>query len=318
MRIAINTSALTDGELDFSEMEKLGDVVYFGEVSREELYSLASDCEAIIVNKVEINGEFFDRCPKIRYVGTFATGYNVVDVEECKRRGVTLCNVPDYSTHAVAQHVFALLLNFYGSIAKYTASVGRGDWIKSRTFTYFPYPTHEIYGKTFGIFGYGNIGRAVAKIAEAFGAKVVISTRTPPRDCPYECVTFEELLRRSDILSLHCPLNEQTARIIDGRALSLMKSSAVLVNTARGGLVDEKELASALDSGRIAGACLDTVAVEPMLESNPLRTAKNCLITPHIAWVALETRERLLSIATANLKAYLQGTPQNVIVCPNS
>ncbi len=313
MKIAVNTSALTKGDLDFSELEKLGEIKYFGELGRDELYALAADCEAIIVNKVEIDGEFLTRCPRIKYVGTFATGYNVVDIEECRKHGVTVCNVPDYSTRAVSQHVFALLLNFYGCVDKYTRSVAGGDWIKSKTFCYFPFETHELYGKTFGIYGYGNIGRATAKIADAFGARVLICTRTPPQNCPYEVVSFDELLRESDILSLHCPLTKQTAKLINKRTLSLMKKSAVLVNTARGGLVDEPALADALNSGRLAGACLDTVAVEPMRADNPLRTAKNCYITPHIAWVAAETRQRLLGIAVDNLKAYINGKPQNVV-----
>lgn len=313
MKIAVNTSALTKGDLNFSELEKLGEIKYFGELPREELYKLASDCGAIIVNKVEIDEEFLNRCPQIKYVGTFATGYNVVDIKACRARGVTVCNVPDYSTHAVSQHVFALLLSFYGSVSEYTRSVADGDWIKSKTFTYFPFDTHELYGKTFGIFGYGNIGKAAAKIAEAFGAKVIVSTRTRPGDCPYELVSFDELLKRSDILSLHCPLTEATAKIINENSLDKMKSCAVLVNTARGGLVDENALANALNGGKIAGACLDTVAVEPMLADNPLRTAKNCIITPHIAWVATETRTRLLGIAVENLRAFLSGKPQNVV-----
>lgn len=313
MKIAVNTSALTKGDLNFSGLEKLGEIKYFGELPREELYKLAADCGAIIVNKVEIDEEFLNRCPQIKYVGTFATGYNVVDINACRARGVTVCNVPDYSTHAVSQHVFALLLNFYGSVSEYTRSVADGDWIKSKTFTYFPFDTHELYGKTFGIFGYGNIGKATAKIAGAFGAKVLVSTRTRPGDCPYELVSFDELLKRSDILSLHCPLTAATAKIINENSLAEMKSCAVLVNTARGGLVDERALADALNGGKIAGACLDTVAVEPMLADNPLRTAKNCIITPHIAWVATETRTRLLGIAVENLRAFLSGKPQNVV-----
>ena len=314
MKIAINTSAVSyNGDVSFSEFEKLGEVKYFGEISREELFSLCADCNALIVNKVEVDEALLAACTNLKYVGTFATGYNVVDIEACRRHGVTVCNAPDYSTHSVSQHVFALLLGFYGKIAEYTSSVAAGDWIKSQTFCYFPYPTHELYGKTFGVFGYGNIGKSVAKIAEAFGANVIISTRTPPKDCPYKTVSFEELLKTSDIISLHCPLTDATAKIIDKKALSLMKKTAVLINTARGGLVDENALASALNEGKIAGACLDTVAVEPMRADNPLYGAKNCLITPHIAWVPKETRQRLLGIVAGNLKAYIGGNPINVV-----
>lgn len=314
MKIAINTSAISyDNDMDFSEFAGLGEVKFFGEIPREELFALCADRDALIVNKVEVDEALLAACPNLKYVGTFATGYNVVDIEACRRRGVTVCNVPNYSTHSVSQHVFALLLNFYGQISKYTSSVAAGDWIRSKTFTYFPYPTYELYGKTFGVFGYGNIGKSVAKIAEAFGANVVVSTRTPPKDCPYKIADFEELLKISDILSLHCPLTEKTANLIDGKALSLMKSNAVLINTARGGLVDEAALADALNSGRIAGACLDTVAVEPMRADNPLYGAKNCLITPHIGWVPRETRKRLLGIAAGNLRAFIEGKPINVV-----
>lgn len=299
--------------MDFSEFEGLGDVKFFGEIPRKELFSLCADREALIVNKVEVDEALLAACPELKYVGTFATGYNVVNIEACRRRGITVCNAPDYSTHSVSQHVFALLLNFYGQISKYASSVAAGDWIRSETFCYFPYPTYELYGKTFGVFGYGNIGKSVAKIAEAFGANVVISTRTPPKDCPYKVVDFEELLKVSDILSLHCPLTEKTANLIDAKALSLMKESAVLINTARGGLVDEAALADALNAGKIAGACLDTVAVEPMRADNPLYGAKNCVITPHVGWVPRETRKRLLGIVAGNLKAYIEGKPINVV-----
>jgi len=314
LKIAINTSAISyNDDMDFSEFESLGEVKYFGELSREELFSLCADREALIVNKVEVDEALLSACPNLKYVGTFATGYNVVDIEACRRHGVTVCNAPNYSTHSVSQHVFALLLNFYGRISEYTSSVAAGDWIRSKTFCYFPYPTYELYGKTFGIFGYGNIGRSVAQIASAFGANVVVCTRTPPKDCPFKLVSFEELLKTSDILSLHCPLNEKTAKLIDKRALSLMKNTAVLINTARGGLVDEGALAEALNSGAIAGACLDTVAEEPMRADNPLYGAKNCLITPHVGWVPHETRARLLKIVAGNLRAYIEGNPINVV-----
>lgn len=313
MKIAINTSAMTTGDLDFSEIEELGEVKYFGDISRSELFALAADCDAMVVNKVMIDGELLDACPKLKYVGVFATGYNVVDLDACRSRGITVCNVPDYSTYAVSQHVFAMLLSFYGKIADYNRSVAAGDWVKSKTFCYFPFEMHELYGKTFGIYGYGNIGKRVARIAEAMGARVIVSTRTVPADCPYPCVSAEELFRTSDVVSLHCPLNETTANLVNSRTLSYMKRTAVLVNTARGGLVDEEALADALNAGKIAAACLDTVAEEPMRADNPLLHAKNCFITPHIAWVAHETRTRLLGIAAANLRAFFAGKPQNVV-----
>lgn len=313
IKILINTSGLTNGDIDFSEFEKTGKVVYFEEAEREELFSLVADADALIVNKVTVDGRLLDCAKKLKYVGVFATGYNLIDLKACRERGITVCNVPDYSTHAVSQHAFALLLSLYGATAKYAQSVREGDWIKSRTFCYFPWETRELFGKTFGVYGYGSIGKATAKIADAFGMKVIIHTRTVPKDCPYEVVDGDEIFRRSDVLSLHCPLTDKTQKIVNARTLNLMKRSAVIVNTARGGLIDEGALAEALNEGRIYGACLDTVAEEPMLADNPLRTAKNCIITPHIAWVAHETRVRLVGIAAQNLKRFLEGNPQNVV-----
>lgn len=311
MKIVLNTSGL--GDADYSEFEKMGKVEYFGEIEREELFRIASDCDALIINKVPVDGALLSACPKLKYVGVLATGYNVVDIEACKKRGVTVCNVPAYSTNSVAQHVFALLLNLLGAIDEFTASVKAGDWVRSKCFTYGIRPTHELYGKTFGIYGYGNIGKAVAKIADAFGAKVIICTRTKPQNCPYPLVSKEELFKTSDIISLHCPMTEATANLINEQTLSLMKKSAVLINTARGGLVDEKALADALNSGKIAGACADTVTVEPMKADNPLLNAKNCYITPHIAWTSEEAKERLVKVASSNLRAFIEGNPQNVV-----
>ncbi|MDE5942885.1 MAG: D-2-hydroxyacid dehydrogenase [Clostridia bacterium] len=313
MKIAINISALDYGDVNFSEFETLGEVIYFGEVKTEELYSIAADCNALIINKIAIDENLLKACPKIKYIGLFSTGYNLVDIAACKKHGVTVCNAPDYSTNSVSQHTFALLLSFYGAINEYTASVANGGWVKSKTFSYYLSPMHELHGKTFGIFGYGNIGKAVAKIAAAFGAEVVISTRTKPSDCPYKVVDFETLLKMSDVLSLHCPLNEKTAKIINADALSKMKKNCVIINTARGGLIDEKALTEALNGGKIAGACLDTVSEEPMKKDNPLLNAKNCLITPHIAWMPKETRQRLIGTVAANLRGYINGKPQNIV-----
>lgn len=313
MKIVINTSAVADERLSLDIFKELGECKFFGEITRAELFGLCKDVDALIVNKVEVDEALLSACPKLKYVGTFATGYNVVDIEACRRHGVTVCNAPDYSTHAVSQHTFALLLSLYGKISEYSRSVKEGDWIKSKTFCYFPYPTRELYGKKFGVFGYGNIGGAVAKIASAFGAEVFVSTRTPRENCPYKQISFEEMLKTCDIVSLHCPLNEGTRGIINKRTLSLMKPDAVLINTARGGLVDEQALADALNGGRIAGAALDTVAVEPMRADNPLYTADNCIITPHIAWTSYETRERLVGIVAGNLKAFINGKPRNVV-----
>lgn len=313
MKIAIDTCAITNGDIDFSKFNSLGEIIFFENLQRQELLELVSDADALIINKIVIDEELLAKSKKLKYVGTFATGYNIIDIDACNRHGVVVCNVPDYSTYAVAQHTFALLLNLYNKIYEYSPSVNRGDWVKSETFCYFPWETHELYKKTFGIYGYGNIGKATAKIAQAFGCEVIVCSRTKKADCPFEQVDFDTLLSRSDILSLHCPLTSKTERIINAQTLKKMKSTAVLINTARGGLVDEEALANALNSGELYGACLDTVAVEPMLKDNRLLNARNCIITPHMAWVAHDTRSRLVGIAFENLKCFLSGNPQNKV-----
>lgn len=313
MKAALDISAVTCGDISFAAFEELGEVILFDEPSREELYVLAEGIDAIIVNKVLINREFLAHAKNLKYVGLFATGYNNIDLAACRERGIVVSNVPEYSTNAVTQHVFALLLSLMGKIPEYAASVANGDWIQSRAFCYFPWPTYEIYGKVFGIVGYGSIGRSVAKVADAFGAKVIVNTRTTPKNCPYELVSKDEIFIRSDILSLHCPLTEQTAKMVNAKTLVMMKPTAYLINAARGGLVDEPALARALNEGRIAGAGVDTVSEEPMHADNPLLAAKNIIITPHVAWTPHETRERLVQIALSNLKAFIAGRPQNVV-----
>lgn len=314
MKIAVNTSALTiNGDMDFSDFEKLGEVKYFGELPREEIFRVCADCDAVVVNKVIVDEKFINACPRLKYVGLFATGYNLVDLPACTRRGITVCNVPGYSGAAVAQHVFALLLSWCGKTKDYIDSVKAGDWIKSPTFCYFPWPTVELLGKTFGVYGYGNIGKKVAGIAAALGMRVIVRTRTFSRECPYEQVSEDEILRESDVLSLHCPLTAQTQKLINADSISKMKNGAVLINTARGGLVDESALASALKSGKLSAALLDVVETEPMSPDNPLYRLDNCYITPHVAWVALETRRRGVKTACENLAAFIAGRPQNTV-----
>lgn len=311
--VSVDTQTVSYGDIGFERIEALGDVKFYGVLTPEELAEAAKDADVLLVNKAEVTRALVEKCPRLRYVGTYSTGYNNVDVAALRERGIVACNVPGYSTDAVCQHVFALLLMFEGKTDRYAASVASGDWIKSKAFCYFPWQMHEVSGKTFGVYGYGSIGSAVAKVASAFGMKVIVHTRTKPKNCPYELVDSDEIFARSDYLSFHCPLNEQTAGIINERTLSLMKPSAVIINTARGALADEKALASALNTGKLAGACLDVLASEPMRDDCPLAGAKNCIITPHVAWGAKETRERLVGIVAENLAAFLNGKPQNVI-----
>lgn len=311
--VSVDFCTVSNGDIDCSALTALGDIVFYDVLTPEQLKREAGDAECLLVNKADVTAELLAACPRLRYVGTYSTGYNNIDLAACAARGITVCNVPAYSTHSVSQHVFALLLEFFGSTGKYVSSVAAGDWMRSKSFCYMTYPTHELYGKTFGVYGYGNIGKATARIAEAFGMRVLVCTRTPPADCPYEVVSPRTIFSESDVLSLHCPLNAQTGRTVNAQTLSLMKKTAVLVNTARGGLVDEAALAEALNGERIGGACLDTVAVEPMRPDNPLFGAKNCIFTPHIGWIPVETRQRLVELAAANVQAFLAGTPQNVV-----
>lgn len=311
--VSVDMCTLSAGDIDFSPLEKLGEVTYYDTLTPGGLKKAAAGAEALLVNKAIVDAELVSDCPNLKFVGTYATGYNNVDLAACSQRGITVCNVPGYSTHAVAQHVFAMLLMLCGSVDKYSASVCKGDWKRAKTFSYMPWQTVEVYGKTFGVYGYGNIGRAVARIAEALGMNVIVCTRTPPKDCPYELVTADQIFARSDFLSLHCPLTEQTKGIVNARTLSLMKKEAILINTARGGLVDEAALAAALNSGALGGACLDVLASEPMKKDCPLFRAKHTVITPHIAWVPRETRQRLVNAVADNLKCFISGHPVNVV-----
>lgn len=311
--VVVDTNTLTAGDIDFSPIERLGQVTFYDRLTPEELMTAAEFADILLINKAEITRQLAEHCKNLKYVGTFSTGYNNVDLSALKERGIPCCNVPGYSTQAVCQHVFAMLLMLEGNTDKYAASVQSGDWVKSRSFCYMPWAMHELSCKTFGVYGYGSIGRAVAKVADAFGMNVVVHTRTTPIDCHYQLVGGDEIFAVSDYLSLHCPLNGATAGVVNGRTLSLMKPSAVLINTARGGLVDEVALAAALNGGRLRAACLDVLTEEPMNADCALRTAKNCLITPHIAWCPRETRARLVELVAENLSAFLAGRPQNVV-----
>ncbi|HOP10853.1 MAG TPA: D-2-hydroxyacid dehydrogenase [Oscillospiraceae bacterium] len=304
---------LTVGDMDFSPIEALGNVTFHDIVPPQDLAKTIGDADIALVNKAVLTEEVFTRCPNLKYVGIFATGYNNIDLEAAKRHGITVCNVPGYSTDSVTQHVFALLLQIAGSIGQYDKSVHNGDWVKSLAFSYFPYPIIEIRDKTFGIFGFGSIGKAVAKVADAFDMKVIICTRTKPENCPYELVSKEELFAHSDFLTIHSPLTPQTKELVNKDTLALMKPTAVLINTARGGVVNEQDLADALNDGKIAAAGLDVLTVEPMKADNPLLKAKNCVITPHTAWASKEARQRLIGMVAGNIKAFMDEKPINVV-----
>lgn len=302
-----------DNDVDFKEIEKLGEVRYADPETKEELIEACKDADAVLVNKVMMDEYVVSRLPRLKYIGVFATGYNNLDLAACKARGIVCCNAPGYSTNAVAQHAIGMLLAAAGSFPLYFASVRRGDWTKVKDFTYHTYPTFEVAGSTLGIIGYGNIGKRVAGIARAMDMKVIVNTRSKIEDEGIEQVTTEEIFRRSDFLSLHCPLNDSTREIVNANTLSLMKPTAAIINTARGGLINEPDMAGALRTGKIRCLFADTVAVEPMPLDNPLYRLENCFITPHTAWLAANTRQKLVSTVADNLRAFLNGAPKNVI-----
>lgn len=317
MKIAIlDKCTVTNGDICFDELDALGDVTYYDILNREQILAALCDKDAVICNKAIIDREVMDKCPNLKYIGLFATGYNNIDLQAADEKGIYVANVPDYSTASVAQHTFALILQLANKTSQYIDLVNRGEWIKSTTFSYFPLTITELCGKTLGIFGYGAIGKAVAKIADAMGMRVIICTRTKPESCSYEIVDKEALFSQSDVVTIHCPLNEQTQNLVCKQTLSLMKPSAFLINTSRGGVVCEQDLADALNNKMIAGAAVDVLSTEPMKEDNPLYRIENCLITPHVAWATPEARKRLVTIAANGYKAFECGKPINIVNHP--
>ena len=315
MRICILDGTTTNpGDLSWEPFETLGETTVYDFTKPEEILPRAAGAEAVITNKTVLTGEIIRELHRsgLRYIGTLSTGFNVIDLDVCRELSVPVCNVPTYCTQSVAQYVFALLLHLTNHIAAHNDSVHRGDWVRSRHFCYWEGDFTELAGKTMGIVGFGNIGRAVAKIAAAMDMRVLVCTRTP-RPMPEGCtaVSMEEVFRNADVLTLHCPLTPETAKLINEKTLSLMKPTAILLNASRGGVIDEAALADALNEGRLAGAGMDVLSTEPPKADNPLLTAKNCVITPHIAWASKAARERLLDTAAENLKAFLNGTPRN-------
>ena len=311
--VILEKDTLTNGDMDFTPFYSLGDIEFFNSIKGEELKDAVKDAEMVLINKTKYDKELFDASKKLKYIGIFATGFNNVDLIEANKRGITVCNVPSYSTASVAQLTFSFILELASSLSKYNQSTHKGKWIESSTFSYFPYKFSELEGKILGIFGLGEIGEKVAKIANAFNMKVIAYTRTAKAVQGVTLVSKEELFKTSDFLTIHCPLNKQTENLINETTLSLMKPTAFLINTSRGGVIDENALATALKSGKIAGAALDVLVKEPMDKTCPLYNLSNCIITPHIAWTTVEARKRLLTVARQNALAFLNGKPQNSV-----
>lgn len=311
----MDTAAVND-DIVPTGLAELGELNIVGGTDLARTAEVIGDSDAVICNKSRIDRAVMERCPRLKYVGLMGTGFDQVDIAAAAEYGVTVCNVPAYSSNAVAQHTFALILNEFCKIAAYSADCANDGWIEKKYFNVFGLPTFELAGKTIGLIGCGNIGKKVAEIAHAFDMKVLAYNRNPASlsGISYiQSVGLRELLRASDVVSLHCPLNDETRELINRDTLALMKRSALLVNTARGGIINEYDLAQALGEGVIAAAAVDALTVEPMSRETPLRGAKNITITPHIAWAPVETRARLFGIVYQNLKCYMEGTPQNVV-----
>ena len=312
--INLDAGALNPGDLSWDVLKQFGQVTLYQKTESEsEAIARIADHDIVLINKVPITENILNACPNIKLISVQATGYNVVDTAACARRGIPVCNVPDYGTAAVAQFTLALMLELCHNIGHHNQVVHQGKWCQSPTFCFWDTPQMELAGKTLGIIGFGRIGQAVAKLAKAFGMRIITHSRTRRESPDAEFVDMETLIRQSDFISLHCPLFPENAKMVNEEFIGKMKNGAFLINTARGGLVDEDALADALASGKLAGAAVDVVTEEPMKEYNPLLTAPNCIITPHIAWAPKESRQRLLDCCVENIRAFIQGKPRNVV-----
>jgi len=312
--VVLDGYTLNPGDLSWDDLAALGACEVHDRTPPEETVPRCAGAEIVLTNKVVLDGPVMERLPHLKYVGVLATGYNIVDVEAARERGIIVTNVPDYATPAVVQTVFAHLLELTHHVGHHARTVRDGRWSASPDFAYWDYPLVELKGLVMGIVGLGRIGSAVAEVARAFGMTVLAYTEPPqpPRE-GVEFVDLARLFRDSDVVSLHCPLTPETEGLASAERLALMKPSALLINTSRGPLVDEAALADALNAGRLAGAGLDVLSVEPPPPDHPLLAARNCLLTPHIAWAARAARVRMMETVVENVKAFLAGRPQNVV-----
>ena len=307
--IVLDGYGLNPGDLNWEGFETLGELTVYDRTLPSELMQRAADAEVLVTNKTLITAENMAALPELKYIGVLATGYNVVDIDAAKARGIVVTNIPAYSTASVAQMVFAHILNITQRVGYYADENKQGRWTKNADFCYWDTQLVELQGKKMGIVGFGNIGQATARIAQAFGMEVCVYSSKPQFVLPsgIKKMDLDELFMECDVISLHCPLTPDTKEMVNTERLSKMKKNAILINTGRGPLINEQDLADALNEGRIAAAGLDVLSVEPSVEGNPLLTARNCFITPHIAWATLEARTRLMEIAVQNLKSYLNG-----------
>lgn len=316
MKIVVTDgNAVNPGDLSWDFLKKYGQVTVYPRTTEEQALQRLQDADIVLINKTPISARLLDACPSIALICVLATGYNVVDCEAAKQRDIPVCNVPDYSTNSVAQFTFALLLELCNRVGHHGDAVHGGAWSQCPDFCFWDTPQVELAGKTMGIIGFGRIGRTVGRIALAMGMRVLAYNRSrcPEGESIGEYVDLNTLLRESDVLSLHCPLTPQTERIIGTDALAVMKDGAFLLNTARGPLLDEEAVAAALRSGKLRGAAVDVVTSEPILVTNPLLSAPNCIITPHMAWAPIESRKRILNCTRKNIESFLAGSPVNAV-----
>lgn len=311
--VVLDGYTLNPGDLSWDALEALGQVANFDRTPVDQIVQRAAGAEVVLTNKTVIGRETIRQLPQLQYIGVLATGFNVVDIAAARERGIIVTNVPAYGTPSVAQMVFALLLELTQHVGHHAQTVRDGRWSSCPDFCYWDFPLIEISALTFGIVGMGRIGREVAKLADAFGMKVIAFAHRPPGSPPpfVRMTDLDELFSQSDVISLHCPLTAETKEMVNAERLGKMKRSAFLINTGRGLLVNEQDLADALNAGRIGGAGLDVLSVEPPAKNNPLLSAKNCYVTPHIAWATRAARERLLRTAVENVRAFLAGSPIN-------
>ncbi len=308
-----DAATVSQDDISLDPIKKLGELVCYGSTSPEMLRERIADADIVLCNKTKITREDMEAAPRLSCIALFATGYNNIDTVAAAERRIAVCNAGSYSTNAVAQHTFALLLELCSRVGGYNDFVREGGWKSSSLFSVFRYPMTELHGKTFGIVGLGSIGCAVARIAEAFGMKVIAYTRTPKNIDGVTLVGFDELLAEADVISVHCPLTPETTELFGEKEFTAMKESAFFINTSRGGVVNEVALAKAIDSGMIAGAALDVLCVEPQSPDCPLVAGDRLIITPHVAWTPLETRQRLVGTVAANVENFLAGHPTNKV-----
>jgi len=311
--VILDAYTVNPGDLTWHPLEEMADLVIYDRTQPEQVVERCKGAEIVLTNKVILDAEVLNHLPHLTYIGVLATGYNVVDLEVASRQSITVTNIPAYSTNSVAQMVWAHILNITNRVGHYAEENKNGRWTRSKDFCYYDYTHSELAGKTIGIVGLGNTGMATARIAQAFGMNVIAYTSKDKLPEGMKKVTLDELFKSSDIVSLHCPLTNETKELVNKERLDMMKPSAILINTSRGPVVNETDVAAALNEGKIAAFGADVVSVEPAKKGNPLLMAKNCFLTPHIAWATKEARQRLIDICIANIKAFLDDKPQNVV-----